>query len=138
MATRPIKEELQDLLRKLGFKPNAFYRIRFGGVVGKLALIASAALATIAVVAYKGSGPYIQWGCLAVIAVLGLRGIQAITSYADKHPNEATLEGLEVLALKQLENQFAAKGFPEIPNQAPVARTLTIDTAKHLTDEKNS
>jgi hypothetical protein len=130
MALPPIKEELQNLLRKLGFKPNALYRIRFGGVVGKLALIAFGALATIAVVAYKGSGPYIEWGCLAVIALIGLRGIGAISSYAEKHPNEATLEGLEVLALKELENQFAAKGFPEIPDQTPVERTLTIDTVK--------
>jgi hypothetical protein len=130
MALRPIKEELQGLLRKLGFKPNAFYRIRFGGVVGKLALIAFSALMAVAAVALKGSGLYIHWGCLAVIALIGLRGIAAVSSYAEKHPNEATLEGLEVVALKELETQFAAKGFPEIPNQAPVARALTIDNAK--------
>ncbi len=130
MALRPIKEELQSLLRKLGFKPNALYRIRFGGVVGKLALIAFAALMAIAVVALKGSGPYIHWGCLAVIALIGLRGIEAVSSYAEKHPSEATLEGLEVVALKELEKQFAAKGFPEIPDQAPVGRTLIIDAAK--------
>ncbi len=130
MALPPIKEELQNLLRKLGLKPNALYRIRFGGVVGKVALIASAALAAIAVVAFKGSGPYILWGCLVAIALIGLRGIGAISSYAEKHPNEATLEGLEVLALKEIENQFAAKGFPQIPDQVPVARTLTLDTVK--------
>jgi hypothetical protein len=137
MALPPIKEELQNLLRKLGFKPSAVYRIRFGGVVGKLALIAFAALMAIAVVALRGSAPYIHWGCLAVIAFIGWRGIAAVSSYAEKHPDQATLEGLEVVALKQLE-QFAAKGFPDIPDQPPVARTLTIDTVKSPPERGNA
>ncbi len=130
MTPPPIKEELFAFLRRLGFKPNSFHRIRFGGVVGKMTLLGSTALLAAAVVAFKAPNQYILWGCLALIALVFYRGIGAISSFAEKNPVEATLEGSEIVALKGLESQFAAKDLKEIPDQLPIARTLDLPALK--------
>ncbi len=117
---------LEDLLSKLGLKPGSLYKIRFGGVVGKIAFVSSALVAPAVVVGYKTADNTVQLCCLGYGTLVGILSIGAMVFYGHKHPLEATLEGSEIVALKELQNQYAAKGMPEIPDQKLVVKTIDV------------
>ena len=117
---------LEDLLSKLGLKPGSLYKIRFGGVVGKIAFVSFALVAPAIVVAYKTADNTVQLCCLGYAALVGFLSIGGMVFYGHKHPLEATLEGIEIVALQELQNQYAAKGVPEIRDQQLVAKTIDI------------
>jgi len=117
---------LEELLSKLGLKPGSLYKIRFGGVVGKIAFVSSALVAPAVVVGYKTTDNTVQLCCLGYGALVGILSIGAMVFYGHQHPLEATLEGSQIVALKELQNQYAAKDVREIPDQKLVAKTIDV------------
>jgi|SRR5882724_1772857 len=123
---------IEELLSKLGgLKPGSLYKIRFGGVVGKIAFVTSALITPAIVMAYKATAAAIQLYCLGYGALVGVLGIGAIVFYGHKHPLEATLEGSQIVALKELQNQYAAKGLREVPDDRLVAKTIDVKTLEN-------
>jgi hypothetical protein len=117
---------LEEVLSRLGLKPGSVYKIRFGGIVGKIAFVSSALVAPAVVVGYRTTDSMVLLCCLGYSALMGVLGIGAILFFGHKHLLEATLEGSKIVALKELQNQYAAKGVPEIPDQQLVAKTIDI------------
>lgn len=89
--------------------------------MGKLALIGIFGILAVGTVGAKTSNPYIEGLSLglAAIVVFGCGG--AMLWYSHKHPQEATLEGMEVVVMEQ-QKAWAAKtvdlsgATPLIPN----------------------
>lgn len=113
MASLP--KELNDLLGKFGVSRKSLQRIRFGGVVGKEALVGFGAMVALVVVAVRASSSVLLWGCLGAIILVSLFTISAMAFHGHKHPAEATLEGAEVVAWQHLQHELAAKEMGEIP-----------------------
>ncbi len=118
--------DLRNLLRGVGIKPNSLYKLRFGGVVGKIAILGTAPLVPIAIIAARANATAILWACIVGALLLPFYGIGAALFFAHRHPLEATLEGSEVVALVQAQTQLVAKGHPEIPHEPPVLRSLDV------------
>lgn len=88
--------------------------------MGKMALIAVACVAGLAVVAMKAPTPAILWGCLVMIGVVGIASLTAISLFGHRFPLEATLEGGQIVALKRVEQEIAMKGYPAIPESPAI------------------
>lgn len=113
-----LPEPIQTVLSELGISEQSAHRFKFGGVVGKIAIVALGGfLATIGVAKYT-SGP-IQ--IIAILAVLSttIMTLRWIFSYAEKHPVSATLEGAEIILWRQQQMMLAAKGVT-LPKDSPV------------------
>jgi len=80
--------------------------------VGKIALLGVVCLACLGVLSYRASTPIIEGMCVvaAILDLLSTGG--AILWYSHQHPNEATLEGMEVVIYQQ-QRAWAAKGLTE-------------------------
>ena len=110
---------LSRILSSVGLSSDFAQRVRFRGPVGKLALIGVACFAVLLAVGAKSSSATVQGMCaiMAVIVALALGG--AILRYSDKHPDQATLEGMEVVIFHQ-QKAWAAKGWTGEPPIGPV------------------
>lgn len=132
----PLPKEFVDLFGKFGFDRKSLLKIRFGGVIGKQALVGIGGMAGLIVVALKSQGnPPLLWGCLAGFLLLPIVVVTAMGFHGHKHPAEATLEGAEVVMLQHLQQQVAAKGMPELPASAPVlegigSKPTSMESAK--------
>ena len=104
-------------------------------MVGKIAFVAFALIAPAVIVAYKTSDTTVELCCLVYGALVGILSIGTIAFYGHKHPLEATLEGSQIVALKELQNQYAAKGVLEIPDQQLVAKTIDIKALENREPE---
>lgn len=114
------------MLSEAGISSSLLQKVRFKGPVGKLALIAAIALIALGGVGVRSSNEYIQGLCviLAAIIALGIGG--AVLWYSHKHPQEATLEGLELVVMQQqkawaAKNVDLSKPSPTIPNPGGLA-----------------
>lgn len=121
MARPTVPNELQTIWGKLGLSERAIHRIRFGGVVGKQALVAFGGLLGLAVLAFRAGSPLLQWGCLITIGAITIYSITAIGFHGHKHPVEATLEGGEIIVWKHIEQALAIKGGGEVPPTPAIA-----------------
>jgi len=83
--------------------------------VGKLALVGVVALACIGGVGVRSGTDTVHIICLILATVIVLFVAAGILWYSDKHPNEATLEGMEVIVYHQ-QKAWAAKGLPNLPD----------------------
>jgi hypothetical protein len=124
MGKATISSEFESILAKLGIRQRSIHRIRFGGVVGKQALVAFGGILVLAVVANKTSEPNLLWGCAIGGVALALCTITAMGFHGHKHPVEATLEGGEIIAWKHIEQNLAAKGLGELPSSNAVAEGI--------------
>lgn len=113
-----LPDDLQSwIARKLG---HTISLIKFGGVIGKLALIAVAVVLALAWVSGRAGGNIpILWACVIGITFVGVYAIGLGVYYAHKHPREATLEGLEMVALQHVQH-YAMKGQPDLPESTPI------------------
>jgi hypothetical protein len=110
-------EFLQQIVSKLGVSQESTRIFKFGGVVGKLAIVALGGfLATVGVAKYtSGTAQIISIVCVLAVTLVTVRWI---LNYAEKHPISATLEGGEMV-LWQQQVTLAAKGqLP--PRESPV------------------
>ena len=132
----PLPKEFSDFFGRFGISQKSLQRIRFGGVVGKEALVGFATLLALAIVALKAGSTILLWGCLAAIVIVSLFTIGAMAFHGHKHPVEATLEGGEIVALQHLQQEFAAKGVGEIPSSPRILEGLGTKALDGATDEE--
>jgi hypothetical protein len=117
----PLPKEFTDLLSRFGIDRKSLMKIRFGGVIGKQALIGVGGLAAMVFVAGRATkdGPLL-WACLIGIFVLAVGVVLAIGIHGHRHPLEATLEGGEIVVMQHLRQEVAAKGGVKLPPSPPV------------------
>jgi hypothetical protein len=97
-------------------------KIRFGGVIGKQALVGISGMAVFIVVVLRTQNILLLWGCLAGTLLLSVSAIVAIAIHGHQHPVEATLEGGEIVVMQHLRHEMAAKGvdMDKIPPEPPI------------------
>jgi hypothetical protein len=101
---------IQDLLSRYGFTSNLMQKVRFRGPVGKLALIGVVCMSGLGGVGIRTGDPYVAGLCAVLATIVALSVGAGILWYSDKHPHEATLEGMEVVVMQQ-HKAWAAKGW---------------------------
>jgi len=109
---------VQEILSKLGISEQSAHKFKFGGIVGKIALVALGGFIAAIGVAKYTSG-LIQAICILAVLATTLLVIWWILRYAEKHPVSATLEGAEIILWQQHQLVLAAKGLAELP-ESPV------------------
>jgi hypothetical protein len=129
-----LPKELTDLLAKYGVDRKSLTKIKFGGVIGKQALVAISGVVGLAFFAFRAESPYLLWGCAVGIFALSISTVIAIGIHGHRHPIEATLEGGEVVIVQHLRTE-AAKGMEQIP---PSPAVLEGMGHKILKDAKES
>ena len=102
---------LQAVLNQLGITEESAHKFKFGGIVGKVALIALVGL-----ICSVGIAKYTT-GLIQLVLVLGafattLGIVGLVLRFGAKHPISATLEGTEVILWQQ---QVIATKFGEVP-----------------------
>lgn len=126
--------ESEKVFRQIGdfvSRWSTSHRIRFGGVVGKIAYIAVACVAGASVVVLRDH----EVLSLALVALFfGFGGVVifGILKYAAKHPMIATMEGAEVLQWHQ-QMMAGAKGVPYPP---PASDLIAAPLRPPLVDQK--
>jgi hypothetical protein len=132
----PPPKELVDLLGKFGLDKRSITKIRFGGVVGKMALVGVAGLLGLIVVTTRAPHEgLLLWGCLAGILFLAILVVTAIGIHGHQHPLEATLEGGEIVVMQHLKREVEAKGTGEFSASAPILEGIG---KKRITEAKES
>jgi hypothetical protein len=112
-----LPKPLLELLSEFGISESSIQKLRFGGIVGKVALVALGGLtATVTGIRFTTGLP--QLGCLVVIPGVTLLVIRWILDYAHQHPWSATLEGAEALVWQHHQVMLAAMGVIP-PSEAP-------------------
>jgi hypothetical protein len=114
------KSSLDRLLTQVGLSSDFAQKVRFRGPVGKLALVAVLCVLCLAAIAVKTSSPIVQGMCAVLAVVVALAVASGILWYSHKHPEQATLEGMEVVIMQQQKMWAAAKGIPLIESTEPV------------------
>jgi hypothetical protein len=119
--TKSDKPSLEKLLSQFGVSSDFAQKVRFRGPVGKIALVGVICAMSLGAIGARSSNPFVEGLCASLAAVVVLATVGGILWYSDKHPNEATLEGMEVVVFRQ-QQAWAAKGSgggpagPVIPN----------------------
>ena len=128
MPVEQTKSPVENLLSQLGITSSFAQKVRFRGPVGKLALVGVACLLTISVVGGRTSSSSIEGLCvvMAIVCVFFIGG--GILWYSHTHPDQATLEGMEVVVYQQ-QKAWAAKGWPEPDLRTPLVPNPNGETA---------
>jgi len=119
-----LKVELDKFLSRLGLSSKSLLRVRFGGVVGKQALVAVFVAIGLAVVSRQTADPNVLRLCVYGLLADAFLGFGVIAFHGHKHPLEATLEGGEVVAYRHVQQELAAKGVKETVSSPPVLEGL--------------
>jgi hypothetical protein len=114
-----LPKDVAALLNQIGISEQSVQWIRFGGVVGKMTLIALIGVGGTAVIAIKAQSSALLWGCLCVIGIIAVIALVGVCIHGHNHPLEATLEGGQVVALKQIQHAMATKEISVIPASSP-------------------
>jgi hypothetical protein len=110
----PEINDIDQWLQKIGISRKAWKKIRFGGVVGKLALVAVIVPICLAIVARQTTDASTLRTVAYLMVGVSLLAILAMWIYGHLHPLEATLEGTEIVAWQHVQHQYAQKGLPEV------------------------
>jgi hypothetical protein len=102
---------LQNLLAQCGLSHESVQKVRFGGIVGKIALVSMLGfIAAIGVAKYTaGTGP-VQFVGIGGVLVTTLLINYMIIRYAERHPASAAMDGAEMILWQQQIITLAAKG----------------------------
>lgn len=105
---------IRDFLEQHGLSSDFVQKVRFRGPVGKLALVAVVCVAGLGGIGMRSGSPEVQITCViaAFLAAVGFGA--AILWYSAKYPDQATLEGMEVVVMHQ-QRAWAAKGMLGAP-----------------------
>ena len=106
----PLPRQIADWFNKDGISHRSSWRIKFGGVVGKEAWVASIGIICLCVIAYRSADAFVQRGCFLGIIVLVLFAVCAMGFHGHVHPDQATLEGADMVAYLVTKNEYAMKG----------------------------
>ena len=82
--------------------------IRFGGGVGKQAWVGSIGAVCLAATAWRCIDPFAQHGCFIGIIVVVIVTAYSIGFHGHKHPDQATLEGMDMVAYLHTQQEYAA------------------------------
>jgi len=93
--------------------------------VGKLALVAVLSIISLGGVGIRSSDAFVEGLCASLAAVIALAIGGAMLWYSDRHPREATLEGMEVVVLEQ-QKYWAESASRDKPKYADPSATITI------------
>jgi hypothetical protein len=122
------------LLSQFGLSSEFLQRVRFRGPVGKLSLIGIFCIVGLGGVGIRTSSPIVAGLCAVLATVVALAISGAVLWYSHVHPNEAMLEGMEVVAMQQQRfwAEAAAKGVPasmslDAPISNPTASSPEIE-----------
>jgi hypothetical protein len=113
--------KFEELLSSVGLTSDFVQKVRFRGPVGKLALLGIFTVAGLASVGVRTSSANIAGLCAGLATVVALAIGGAILWFSHKYPDQATLEGMEVVVMHQ-QKAWAAKGIdlsgnvPVLPN----------------------
>jgi len=109
------KAPTSGFLSQLGISSDFVQKVRFRGPVGKLALIGLACIVAVGGVGLRSSDTTVQLVSISLAAAVVLLIARAILWYSTKFPEQATLEGMEVVVM-QRQKAWAAKGMSGIPD----------------------
>lgn len=112
-----LPKQVQTLLAQFGLSQESVQTVRFGGIVGKVALIALGGFVAVIGTSKYTAGLTQIISIIAVLLAMALI-IRWIFSYAEKHPESATLEGAEII-LWQQQVMLAAKNMSP-PRESPI------------------
>lgn len=113
-----LPRSIQEILASVGVSQEHVRTFKFGGIIGKVALVALGGFAAVVGVA-KFAGGTNQLICVGAILVTVLLVVAGMLRYAEKHPQSATLEGAEILVWQHQQLSVAAKNrIP--PEDSPV------------------
>jgi hypothetical protein len=128
-SDKPPIGDVGGILSRFGISSDFAQKVRFRGPVGKLALVGVICLVGLSGVGIRSSSSTIEALCAVLATVVVLSLVGAILWYSHAHPDQATLEGMEVVLLYQ-QKAWATKGLeapknaPVIPNPAGIAPQL--------------
>lgn len=106
-----------DLARTLLARMQALGHIRLArGVVGKASVVAGIALLVLGGIAWR-IGPALLLVVAGMVMLTFFVYLTAVLWFAHRHPEQALLEGAEIIQYRQLE--LAASHVPEAPPLAP-------------------
>src|SRR5262245_2618399 len=97
-------DEAVSIFDKFGIHVGAFARLKSGrGVVGRLAQVLIVAVVVIGGIALKLSDPtHLLW-VIGIITALVILVVAALLVWAERNPQLAVMEGLDLAAYKQAE-----------------------------------
>lgn len=128
--SNPIKELLNS---------RAFQRLRFGGIIGKLALLGISGAVIVVGVGVRSSNASVQSLCVVGGLVFLCLVIGGILSFGFKYPVHATLEGTEIVQVEHMQQQIRAKGISAPKDSAQVLEGLGTPPAREpLLEEAGS
>jgi Ni,Fe-hydrogenase I cytochrome b subunit len=111
---------VESLMSRLGVSSKFAKRVKFGGIVGKLALLGIFGVISAATIGLKMSQPVMQLSAVAAVVLIVLFIGSGILLFGHKHPEQATLEGLEIVAWQHQVLQAAKGGIEFLPGQSPI------------------
>lgn len=108
-----------------------------GGIVGKIAALGGAGFLAIAVVAYSLK-EWFALGAIVIVAGVFLYTMHRLLSYAEKHPEPASMEGKDYLAWRTKQAEIAGSGQPAAlpPPEENVAAPQIAVAATEKPEEK--
>ena len=122
MADQAEPTWVTGLLSQVGVSSDFVQKVRFRGPVGKIALVGVVCVLGLGGVGVRSSSVTVQLLSLSLAALTGLLSGVGILWYSIKYPDQATLEGMEVIVMQQ-QKAWAAKGIdlpignvPVLPN----------------------
>jgi hypothetical protein len=117
--TQPIPKPLQDLFSQLGLSSESVSKVKFGGIVGKVALIALFGFASTAACMTWAGSLLVKGACLLIIPGTTIWIIWKIFDYAERNPLPAVMDGAEMLIWQQQQTMLATKSSTP-PKESPV------------------
>jgi hypothetical protein len=98
------------MLDNIGISSDFVQKVRFRGPVGKLALMGIVCVLGIGGVGLRSSSELVQMVCVCLATLTTLSLAAAVLWYSTKFPDQATLEGLELVVMHR-QKAWAAKGW---------------------------
>jgi hypothetical protein len=120
VANQPERPSAKDFLSHLGISSDFVQKVRFRGPVGKLALVCIICVLGVGGIGIRSSDATVQLLSISLAAAITLLVGAGILWYSAKYPDQATLEGMEVVVM-QRQKAWAAKGMTGIPNSPVIS-----------------
>jgi len=130
-----LPKELTEWLTKFGIDQKSLARVRFGGVIGKQALVGIVGVGGLTYIASRAEG-VLLWGSLVAMFLVITVVVAAMGIHGHNHPLEATLEGGEVVVMQHLRQEVAAKGTETLPASPPIPEGIGQKPLKNATNAK--
>jgi len=116
---QPKQTLIEGLLSQVGISSDFVKTVRFRGPVGKMALVGLACILALGAVGVRSVNPLVQTLCISLLAGVALFIAVGILWYSTKFPDQATLEGMEVVVMHR-QKAWAAKGMAGLPPDSTI------------------